>query len=267
MVTAAELISPNNIVEIKAKIITYDENDIPFTSETVKYFDLNNNTSYTNSLNPVIEIDPELTVDDIRETIENDSYLWIGGCVSGDAKKDDNVILFINSLPNALKVIEDYSLYPDTKIDYSDLYYLAIIYFNGIYRTNPEDAEEVGEYEKLTDINFDLNKYSMILNIKEFFTKQFIYFLKTPPGSLPFANDFGTSIKKVVQTKNNIVQEIQIQNEINFFINAFNDYYGELVQINQIIINRQSSDIGADSWLIEVFAKIIDDHITYRLEI
>jgi hypothetical protein len=271
MTTAAELQSPTDIVEIKARVITYDENNIPYTDETVKYFNLNDNTSYINELNPNIEINPNITTEVIKETILNDDYLLIDGIVSGDAKLGDEVILFINSIPSLCQINEDYSIPDDPnsnyEIDYSDIYYLIIIYFNGIYRTNPEIEGEVGIYDTLTDINFELNNYSMILNIKEFFTKEFMYFLKTPPGSLPFANDFGTSIKNVIQTKNNIVQEINVQTEINFFIKAFNDLYGNLVDVRQITIDRKHSDVGADMWVIEVYVNILQERIIYKLEI
>ena len=151
--------------------------------------------------------------------------------------------------------------------DYSDLYYVIIMYFNGIYRTSPTNAQEFGTYELLTDVDFDLNKYSLIINIKEFFTKEFIYFLKCPPGSLPFANDYGTDIKYSVQTKNFIIRQLRIESEIQFFISKFNEVYGDLVQLQNITLKNLESDIGADTWRIEVFATIHKDRLVYRLEL
>ena len=151
--------------------------------------------------------------------------------------------------------------------DTSDLYFLIIVYFNGIYRTSPQNAQEFGIYNVLTDIDFEINKYSMILNIKEFFTKEFIYFLKCIPGSIPFANDYGTEIKLAVQTKNFIVRQLEVQAEIQFFITKFNQAYGDLVFIKDIQLQSRESDVGADSWLIEVYADIQQDRLVYRLEI
>jgi hypothetical protein len=107
----------------------------------------------------------------------------------------------------------------------------------------------------------------LIVDIKEFFTREFIYFLKTLPGSIPFANDYGTEIKLAVQTKNYIVQRLEIEAEINFFIRKFNTLYGELVLVKEINIVNRESEIGADSWLIEVYANIQQDRLIYRLEI
>jgi len=150
---------------------------------------------------------------------------------------------------------------------YEDLYYLTIVYFNGIYRTVPDSIMNYATYDMFTDIDFELNKYSMIIDLKEFFTKEFIYFLKSPPGSLPFANDYGTHIKYVVQTKNTDIQRIEVENEINFFIMQFNLIYGQLVKIKSIEIEQNYSDIGADSWVIAVYADVQKERLTYRLVI
>jgi len=148
---------------------------------------------------------------------------------------------------------------------YKDIYFLVVVYFNGIYRTSPDSAMNYAVYDTLTDIDFGMNRYSMIINIKEFFTKEFIYFLKTPPGSLVFGNDFGTDIKKVIQTKNLEVQKINIQNEIDFFIIHFNEVYGDFVSIRDVNIIQKFSDIGGDSWGVHIFATVAKERLTYRI--
>ncbi len=148
----------------------------------------------------------------------------------------------------------------------ADIYYVSLVYFNGIYRTKPESVQDFGVYNTLTDINFDLNKYSMIVDIKEFFTKEFQWFLQTIPGDLPFGCDYGTHIKHAVQTKDTDVRRIEIQNEINFFIYNFNAIWGDLVQVNEINILSQQSKTGGGSWLVEVFAKIKEERLIFRIE-
>ncbi len=147
-----------------------------------------------------------------------------------------------------------------------DLYYLIVVYFNGIYRTNPLESQEFGPYEILTDINFDLNKYSLIVDIHEFFTKEFQWFLSTTPGAAPFSKNFGTTIKKAVQTKNDGVRQRMVEDEINYFIQGFNSVYGNLVNIQSINIVSKESNIGADSWQIDVFASIKKERLIYRVE-
>jgi len=220
--------------------------------------------------NPEININPDITSDDINYAITNNDYFYFNGSVGGTAKEGDLVVVYINNKPYTCNVYKDYEIPVNTNtataIDYSDLYYIIILYFSGIYRTSPMKTSDFGIYNILTDIDFDLNKYNMILDIKEFFTREFIYFIRTSPGSLPFACDYGTHIKEVVQTKNFIVKEIQVEAEINFFIHGFNTLYGDMVEVQGITIQNRESNIGADEWIIEVFANIKQDRVIYRLE-
>jgi hypothetical protein len=213
---------------------------------------------------------PDIDLEPIPDIDPNSETVRITGLVSGDAKAGDFVTITVGSNTYEALVYKD-TRYPtinyNLEIDYSDLYYIIILYFNGIYRTNPDYIQSFKAYQILTDINFDLNYYSLIVDIKEFFTQEFIYFLKTLPGSIPFANDYGTEIKLAVQTKNYIVQRMEIEAEINFFIRKFNALYGDMVQVKEINIVNQESEIGADSWLIEVYANIQQDRLIYRLEI
>jgi hypothetical protein len=148
-----------------------------------------------------------------------------------------------------------------------DLYYLAIVYFNGIYRTRPESIQDFGEYDILTDIDFERNKYSLMVNIKDFFTKEFQWFLKVVPGDIPFSCDYGTHIKHAVQTKDQEIRRIQVENEINFFIYNFNEIYAGWVSVQDINIVSRESDRGMGGWLIDVRAKILEDELIFRIEI
>ncbi len=147
-----------------------------------------------------------------------------------------------------------------------DIYFTEIIYFNGIYRTNPESVQDFGVYQVLTDIDFEQNKYSLIIDIKRFFTLEFQWFLKTTPGNIPFACDYGINIKQAVQTKNTNVQRIRIENEINFFIHNFNVIYGDLVKVETIHVVSRGSMNGGDAWVIEVHAVIKKERLVYRIE-
>ena len=219
---------------------------------------------------PTIEISPEITVAILQDAIDNNKTIDIYGTVHGDAMINDSIQTHVNTIPFATNVFED-TRFPsnpvESDIDYSDLYYLTILYFNGIYRTYPEYIQDSGTYQMLTDVDFNLNKYSLMLNIKEFFTKEFIYYLKCLPGSLPFGNDYGTGIKLAVQTKNFIIRQLEIESEIKFFIKQFNAVYGNVVLLRDITLVSQESDIGADTWRIEVYADIQKERLIYRLEI
>jgi len=222
----------------------------------------------TQILIDLVKVHPVINIDPIE--VGTEQYTTVSGVVSGDAKVGDTIKVRLNNNTVVGYVYED-TKYPGNNqgydIDYSDLYYLVVVYFNGIYRTSPQKVQNFGTYSLLSDINFELNNYSMVLNVKEFFTTQFKNFLKTIPGSIPFASEYGTTIKLVVQTKNFIVQQLEVQAEINRFISNFNNIYGELVIVKDIKLISQESSVGADSWVIEVYASIQKDRLVYRLEI
>ncbi len=147
----------------------------------------------------------------------------------------------------------------------SDLYYISVVYFNSIYRTNPESIQDFGHYDVLTDINFEVNKYSLVVDIQKFFTDEFQWFLKTIPGDIPFACDYGTHVKYAIQTKDTEIRRIKIQNEINFFIYNFNNIYNGMVVVQGIEISAHESNTGGNAWLIEVSVTIQEERLTYRI--
>lgn len=214
--------------------------------------------------------EPSITIDTIPPVGQTTEYTLVSGVLAGDARVGDRVEVVVNGVTQYGNVYSD-TKYPGIgqgyEIDYSDMYFLIVLYFNGIYRTSPQNAQDFGTYELLTDINFELNNYSVIIDIKEFFTLEFINYLKCIPGSLPFANDYGTKIKLAVQTKNFIVQQLEVESEINYFINNFNLVYGGLINVKSINLVSRESEVGADSWLVEVFADVTQDRMVYRLEI
>ncbi len=147
-----------------------------------------------------------------------------------------------------------------------DLYFISVVYFNGIYRTNPESIQDFGAYDVLTDIDFEKNKYSLVVDVRKYFTQEFQWFLKTIPGSIPFACDYGTHIKYAVQTKDTIVRRIEIENEINFFIQNFNNIYDEMVDVKTIDIISRESQTGGNTWMIDVEVIIREEQLIYRIE-
>jgi hypothetical protein len=103
--------------------------------------------------------------------------------------------------------------------------------------------------------------------MKEFFTKELIYYLNTVPGALPFGNDFGTHLKEVIQTKNLEVKKIMVENEIDFFVINFNKMWGEFVTIYKVDIDQGFTKTGGDMWVVSIFAQVEKDRLTYRIEI
>ncbi len=155
---------------------------------------------------------------------------------------------------------------PVEVISPDDLYFISLVYFNGIYRVNPESIQDFGVYEVMTDIDFSVNKYSIVVDIKKFFVTQFQWFLQTVPGNIPFACDFGSHIKHAVQTKNDNIRQTQVQNEIDFFIHNFNNIYGKLVKVQTVHIRSVTPGAGGDAWVIDVDAIIQQERLIYRIE-
>jgi len=56
---------------------------------------------------------------------------------------------------------------------------------------------------------------------------------------------------------------VYVENEINFFISEFNKLYGDFVRLRHVQVVSYESDVGADRWLIEVFADIKQKRLRY----
>jgi hypothetical protein len=149
----------------------------------------------------------------------------------------------------------------------TDLYFISIVYFNSLYRVKPESVQDFGHYDILTDIDFEENKYSLIVKIKEFFIKEFEYFIQTSVGSIPFGADYGNNIKQAVQTKDETIRRIEVENEINFFIYNFNLMYIDWVRVEQVEIIKTETDSGMGTWQIDIFAKIQQEDLIFRIEV
>ncbi len=255
-------INPNTKdVLINREVFMTEFGDIP---EVVSFFDIYKNicknwgqTDYP-APDSWVEWQTDWVGDKWYYTVDDKNYInwsvypkWCQDCTEFTYKDENSMCAY---------QIPSYVMPP------SDLYFISIVYFNGIYRTNPESIQHFGNYDVLTDIDFERNKYSLVVDVQKFFTSEFQWFLKTVPGSIPFACDYGTHIKHAVQTKDTIIKRIEIENEINFFIQNFNNIYNEMVQVKAIDISSRESQTGGNSWIIDVHAIIKEEQLIYRIE-
>ena len=183
------------------------------------------------------------------------------------------------SLPKLIEILKKYGLQPNGLIKefipvddfYAagsngllDLYYIITAYFSSTYR-EIDETQLKKEYSILTDSDLDLNKFQIITKISDFFFREFKYYLATNPKDIPFCCDFGTNIRKALQSKNTLVLQVQVENEINKFINDFNAVYDDLVHVEEIKIESSNSRDGSSEWTINILAKIEDEYISFKL--
>jgi len=105
----------------------------------------------------------------------------------------------------------------------------------------------------------------MITSVGDFFFKSFQEYLLTTNGSIPFQNNSGTTLKESIQTKNTVFKQMIVDNEINGFINDFNKYYGEVINVREIVIENNESQDGGDTWAINVNAIIEESAIQFKI--
>jgi len=210
-------------------------------------------------------------------------YLKKDGYIKREYGKDYlNARIFENefySIPKLIKILKKYGLQPNGLIKefipvedfYTggsngvlDLYYLIITYFSSIYREINTDQLK-REYKILTDTDLDLNKFQIITKVSDFFFKEFKYYLGTKPNDIPFCCGYGTNLHKALQSKNTLVLKVQVENEINGFINNFNTIYDDLVHVENINIESEDATDGSAEWSINILAKIDNEYISFKL--
>ena len=142
---------------------------------------------------------------------------------------------------------------------------MIILYFSSTYRETTTNKQLTRQYHILTDVDMELNNFLIITKVSTFFFSTFQNYLAIVPGQIPFMNDFGTTIKEVVQTKNNLVQRVRVENEINYFIEEFNLVYTDQVEIESIQIENNISVDAGDTWTINVNAYILEEYIQFKI--
>lgn len=183
--------------------------------------------------------------------------------------KRDIFLQEFSTIPKLVQILEDTetneSLIPMTSFAQEDLYYLIILYFSSMYR-DPNPQEQLSkQYSILTDADMELNKFVMITKVSTFFFYSFKNYLGTTKGQMPFQCEMGTKLKHVIQSKNTLVQQVQVENEINFFIDAFNELYSNLIEVSEIVIENNRAPDGGDSWVVNVNAYIENEFIGFKI--
>lgn len=176
-----------------------------------------------------------------------------------------------NTIPKLVDVLKIAGGDTKSEIPVSDfttpnIYYLITLYFSSTYRSSHVNNDQLfRSFDLLTDVNLELNKYTMITKLSTFFFGAFQHFLGTRPGEIPFQNSYGTIIKDVIHTKNTVVQRVNVENEINYFIEEFNSIYGDLIKVQEIKIDNKPADDGGDTWIVSVFAYIENEFLEFQI--
>ena len=83
----------------------------------------------------------------------------------------------------------------------------------------------VEETEYLKDVSYKLYTYTKIDDIRQFVLMQFKVFLSTSPRTIPFNNEYGSILKRLIQKKNTEDIVHIIKNEVDWFTSNLNNIY------------------------------------------
>ena len=119
----------------------------------------------------------------------------------------------------------------------------------------------------LTDIDLNLNKYTVIMDIKKFFFNIFFNWLSTSKGSIPFSSGYYSSVKDMIQVKNETVLFEFLKNEFTAFFNDIGLLYEASIEVIGLdFINTQNID-GSDSITINITMSFNEDNILVSLQV
>ena len=152
--------------------------------------------------------------------------------------------IFDNMEPDLIiqKIIEgkneEFKYYIFEKLNSSIINYIGVLFFIGYYKIENFKEYSVIEYNFLTDINFELNDFGLITDMKTFFLSEFLTFLRTNTGSFFGSNSFGSNVKYLIQTKNLGDVSEKVYLDIKGFINDINVLYGDFIDLIDFKINN-----------------------------
>jgi hypothetical protein len=139
--------------------------------------------------------------------------------------------------------------------------YVGVLFFTAFYKIENFKEYAKIEYNYFTDIEFSFNDFSLITDMKKFFITEFINFLYTNNGQYFGAYDFGSNLKRLVQTKAFQETYEKIYFDIKGFINDLNILYGDFIELLDFKI-----DTSVDYELkIFVYVKINEERLGFNV--
>ena len=110
--------------------------------------------------------------------------------------------------------------FTDTELD---ILYKA--FMNNVNRLEIHREIYIEPTKFLKDISYDVHSFTKIKDVRQFVLTQFKIYLSTQLGSIPFNNEFGSIIKKLLQKKSTQDVFDLIEDEIRSFVAGLNSVY------------------------------------------
>lgn len=126
----------------------------------------------------------------------------------------------------------------------TNLNLIVLNWFHSNYRNFRSIEKNIKETTSLYDLNLNAGYFSKITNIAEFLSIMFTRFVRIRRGSIPFSNEFGSTIKESVQTKSDYFTKKNILEEISEFTQLLTNIYNEDFGLADISYNESSNGIS-----------------------
>ena len=160
-------------------------------------------------------------------------------------KDSESLISIINKMKKRSTIKIDNALVIET-ISTTDLNLLVLNWFHHNYRNFRSIEKHIVETTNLYDLNLNAGHFSKITNTAEFLSLMFTRFVRIRKGSIPFSNDYGSTIKESLQTKSNYFTRKNILEEITEFTQTLTNIYKEDFNLVDISYNETSDGIATN---------------------
>ncbi len=149
--------------------------------------------------------------------------------------RDADVILYYlkrskNLAPTNLIDVLDYKI-----LTTKQLHEIILSWFTLDFRNFRSIDKFIERTTELYDINLNKGHFDKIINDTEFLGLMFNRFVRTQKGSIPFSNDFGSTIKQNLQSNSTFFLRKTILEELTDFVTTLTSIYSstfKLIDIN-----------------------------------
>lgn len=136
---------------------------------------------------------------------------------------------------------ENHDFYKWDDLAGHDKMYIGFMFFSAFNKIKNNFYPNDKEYDYFTDIGLSIENMNMIDNFKNFFLKEFMIFINTDYGSVFGDYQFGSNLKKYIQTKDSVLVFDKIKLDIIGFINDLSVLYSGAITFKDLIIEQTYS--------------------------
>ena len=267
-------VSVNDMIDIKAQKVNYNEvvitrSDIVRISTLMQYLSDNK-----------IHFNESIRLDSLTVLQQNDIGLlffeYYGFLIHKEGQKYLNKEMF-SELLNSSEIIMSYlkrseNLAPTgidnalnieilTSKQFNDI---ILNWFSSKYRNFRSIAKFIKKTIALYDIDINKGQFNKLTDRSKFLATMFDRYIRTQKGSIPFSNDFGSSIKQSLHKKADYFTKKIIIEEITDFVETLSNTYGDDFRLVDITY-REEIDISVKLIIYITLQANQEEEINFKL--